>query len=184
MVSPGIGNILALSPVQIHLSTGGAVLKPPVTRGVQSEVGVNFGQVVSFCPTILGEQRTTKTSKTSKKQRQRDSLLEPHMGGLRPATLPGRCGKTQDVQERNERLGIGAFFHSARARSRAREAPAHVWFQKRIPPSPELIDMASMRDSWRSSSSLRFALSLPVCRVRRNRHYPARLGFEELEGEK
>jgi len=92
---------------------------------VQSEVGVNCAQVVSFWPTILGEKRTTKTSKTSKKQRQRDSLPRPtHGPALRArATLPGRCGKTQDVQERNQCLGMGAFFHSARAKSLAGGRP-------------------------------------------------------------
>jgi len=54
-------------------------------------------------------------------------LLDPHMGGLRPATFPGRYGKTHDVQERNQCLGMGAFFHSAREKSLAREALAHVW---------------------------------------------------------
>jgi hypothetical protein len=92
---------------------------------VQLEVGVNSRQVVSFCPTILSEKRTTKTSKTSKKQRQRDSLLRPtHGPALRArATLPGRFGKTQDVQERNQCLGMGAFFQSARAKSLAGGRP-------------------------------------------------------------
>ena len=92
---------------------------------VQLEVGVNSRQVVSFCPTILSEKRTTKTSKTSKKQRQRDSLLRPtHGPALRArVTLPGRFGKTQDGQERNQCLGMGAFFQSARAKSLAGGRP-------------------------------------------------------------
>ena len=54
-------------------------------------------------------------------------LLDPHMGGLRPAIVPERGGKTQDVQERNQCLGMGALFHSAWAEALPREALAHVW---------------------------------------------------------
>ena len=93
---------------------------------VQLEVGVNCRQVVSFCPTILSEKRTTKTSKTSKK-------------------------------------GSGIRFYD----------PPMRGSQKRIPPSSKLIDIASRTNSWGSLRSLWFAVSLSVCRVRKNRHYPA-----------
>ena len=94
---------------------------------VQLEVGVNSRQVVSFCLTILSEKRTAKTPKPLKNKGSGIRYCNPHMGGLRPATVPGRCGKTQDVQERNQCLGTGAFSHTAQAQSLTREALAHAW---------------------------------------------------------
>jgi len=70
------------------------------------------------------------------------------MGGLRPATVPGRCGKTRDVQERNQRFGDGSVFHSARAQSLTREALAHVWVQKRIPLPVFLRGLGGLRGSF------------------------------------
>jgi hypothetical protein len=106
-------------------------------QGVQLEVGVNCRQVGSFCPTILSENPTTKTTKTSKKQRQRDSLLDPHMGQrcARERLNPGAVEKRAHPQTLITLLNL-LRFPTAPGLSRWPEA-AHVWVQKRIPPSPE-----------------------------------------------
>jgi hypothetical protein len=141
--------------------------------GVQLEVGVNSRQVVSFCPTILSEKRTTQTTKTSKKRRQRDSLLGPTHGPAlcARATLPGRCGKTQDVQERNQRLGMGAFSHSARAKSLAGGRPCV---------GPEAYSAEPRMNRYSLKDKFLEVLEVFVVRIiavalsgPQNRHYPA-----------
>jgi hypothetical protein len=47
---------------------------------VQLEVGVNCRQVVSFCPTILSEKRTTKTQRPLRNKGSGIRFYDPHMG--------------------------------------------------------------------------------------------------------
>ena len=102
-----------------------ACRRDPRCARVQLEVGVNSMRVVSFCPMILSEKRTTKTPKTSKKQRQRDSLLRPtHGPALRArAALSGRYGKTLPSTNIDCALEHPAFSHSARTKPLAGGRP-------------------------------------------------------------